>query len=450
MSTKIVVNGTTVDLGVKQEDVNAAVDVKMGDLNAILDAINNGSSPANLRDVTVAIEPSDAGSVHGAGYATDGVVMSLSADLNEGYKIDHWEKNGQVITASDRYDMTVDGNAAVTAVATTKKYVLGRDWRLVPLGDGTKVYACRRLAYGRSLYIMTVFNTDICLVSNDGITWNEQTLPISGKWFSIVFTGTKFIMQNDEPGGKWLDSTNGTTWTQRSFPNSKTSLFCVSYAENETAYFLPTSANTNAYATKDAITWREISLPLSSGNWNQTVKLGNRRIAIKANHSNDKQYLYTDDGGETWGVGEFPDYILYPRIAVFQEKIIAMSEREPVMFTSSDGINWEKTTTQEVYQPTAGVSANGTLTFKQYGGTVSSLIETTDLVNWTLHTIANSAENVAYNVQYTTYSFSDIAMFIANSRAIIVSYSTDDEPPVIPELAASANTLSLDDEEVIE
>lgn len=451
MSTKIVVNGTTVDLGVKQEDVNVAVDAKMGDLNAILNAINNGSSPANLRDVTVAIEPPDVGTVHGAGYATDGVVMSLSADLNEGYKIDHWEKNGEVITAGDRYDMTVDGNAAVTAVATNKKYVLGRDWRLVPLGDGTKQYACRRIAHGAGVYVMTVFDTDICLVSNDGITWREQALPISGKWTCISCTDGVFVMQQTMAGVNWLKSTNTTTWSQIPSPTSTHSAFSLSYSENGMMYFVASSvSDRSVYSTKDGLTWKNIEIPQIAVNWILTAKNGNRRLIIGADHATEKRYLYTDDGGETWNIGEFPDFIGSPRISVFQGKFVVLSYRTQQIFTSEDGVNWEVGSTQDTYEPSAMVSENGTLSLKHYYAKSAIMYNTVDLVNWSQYTIPNKPENLIFTAQSTSYSFPNIAMFIGLANSILVSYSTDDEPPVIPELATTANTLSLDDEEVIE
>lgn len=448
MKKRIVVNGQSVDLNVDQEEVNTAVDVKIGDLNAILDAINNGSSPSNLRDVTVALEPSEAGTVRGAGYATDGVVMSLSADLAEGYKVDHWEKNGQVITASEQYDLTVDGNAAVTAVATQKQYVLGRDWRLVPLGDGTKKYNCRRVAYGNGVYIMAVYNSNVCLRSRDGATWEERLLPITGSWYNIVFVNGKFILDNRATGEKWLTTQNGEYWSQIAPPNDTVAIASnVAYVENGNAYFVSSSSSVPfVYATTDGQTWRTVNYPQNGRAYYATAKLNGRRIMVHTN-SSSTEYLYSDDGGETWNTSNFPKLGNNLNIVVFQNKFVVVEAKGAYVLTSEDGLSWEDVSLPSGVLASAVVSSNGTLT--TFGGNYIKMYETSDLKTWTEYQVPNYSASSIYPIQ-TGEAFDTAAIVPASqTNCILVSYSTDDPLPTIPDVATTVNALGVENEEEV-
>lgn len=444
MGTKIVVDGKSVELGMTQQDIDASVDAKIGDLNAILDAINNGSSPANLRDITVVVDPEEAGTAVGGGYATDGVTMALSANLAEGYKIDHWEKNNQVITASDRYDMTVDGNAVVTAVATQKEYVLGRDWRLISLGDGSKRYDCRRIAYGNGIYVMTVYNSDICLYSKDGINWTERSLTITGGWFSVIYVNGVFIMTNHSSGGLWLKSFNGLSWTTVASPTGTS--YSTVYEHNGTAYFMPTAANVDkALTTSDGITWREITLPSSVGRWMSSAECNGRRICVNTTHASNPEYIYTDDGGETWHTASFPKLGNYRTIASFQNKFIVFLFDGGSAMVSEDGLTWSDIELPMSLGIGIAVSCNGTLTVIPNAINNAQLYKTADLENWTRYVIPNGK---LPGIQYAGYAFENISMVPINENALLVSYSTDDPIPDIPTVAAT-NSLSLDDEEEV-
>lgn len=450
MSAKIVIDGQTVDLSVSQEEIDAAVDAKVGDINAVLDAINNGSSqsPSNLRNITTAVQPEDAGTVTGGGYASDGVVMSLSANLAEGYSVDHWEKDGVAVSSDDRYDLTVDGDASVTAVATQYQYLFGRDWRFVPIGDGATKYNCRQVAYGHGVYVMAIYDstsTDSYLYSLDGISWEIKQLPISGQWYALVYSNGIFIMENRSDKNKWLKSSDGLSWNQISVP-IESAVFNVVYAKNGTAYFVSfTTSDTRVYATENGVAWRMIDLPLGQGSWMSTAELNGRRIVIASNSNAIATYLYTDDGGETWSIGTLPKLGNYRSVVTFQDKFVLISSDGNSMLLSEDGITWTDGDLPTNIPGFVRVVAGNRLSCLGSGNVIESVYETVDLSTWTSHDVPytnNRIRSVSLG-----YSFDNIAIVPLNANAVLVSYSTNDPPPEIPTLAA--NTLSLDDEEEV-
>ena len=69
--------------------------------------------------IEASVNPSNAGSVSGAGTYSHGSTATLTATANTGYAFVHWTKNGNVVSTSASYSFTVTENAAYVAHFTS-------------------------------------------------------------------------------------------------------------------------------------------------------------------------------------------------------------------------------------------------------------------------------------------------------------------------------------------
>jgi hypothetical protein len=70
--------------------------------------------------------------------------------------------------------------------------------------------------YANGLFIFPLFAQAIAMISPDGVSWTEITLPISGQWRNIKFGNGIFVM-TQASSSVYLTSIDGINWTTRSF-----------------------------------------------------------------------------------------------------------------------------------------------------------------------------------------------------------------------------------------
>lgn len=85
-------------------------------LAAVIEAIPSGGTPEGLRTITVTAEPPEGGEVSGCGVVSDGITITLTADVAEGYNFSGWQENGKTISDDSSYTFTVTEDRMLTAV----------------------------------------------------------------------------------------------------------------------------------------------------------------------------------------------------------------------------------------------------------------------------------------------------------------------------------------------
>lgn len=135
-------------------------------------------------------------------------------------------------------------------------------WQSIAYGNGVYVAAARNDGSGSS--------TDLIFSSTNGTTWTSRTLPQSSQWSTVVYGNGRFVVVSGV--GSFLDdktaySTNGTTWTQGgslvyqrrwqlAYNSSFNKFIAVGYGGSSGL-----SSNDTYYTTTDGVTWTEETLP---------------------------------------------------------------------------------------------------------------------------------------------------------------------------------------------
>lgn len=86
---------------------------------------------ASMLNVSININPEDAGLVEGAGEYAPGTNVTLTATPNEGYVFNSWTLDGEIVSTDPSYTFTVTESVSLTAnfdVVRTQQLVMGWNW----------------------------------------------------------------------------------------------------------------------------------------------------------------------------------------------------------------------------------------------------------------------------------------------------------------------------------
>lgn len=78
--------------------------------------IKRDGTPEGLRTITVAADPPEGGEVSGGGVVSDGITITLTVGVAEGYSFSGWQENGETVSEDSSYTFTVTQDRALTAV----------------------------------------------------------------------------------------------------------------------------------------------------------------------------------------------------------------------------------------------------------------------------------------------------------------------------------------------
>ena len=73
------------------------------------------ASNVNYYDITVSANPTDGGTIEGAGNYAEGAEVTLTATANTGYAFVNWTENGTSVSSDASYTFTVDGDRTLVA-----------------------------------------------------------------------------------------------------------------------------------------------------------------------------------------------------------------------------------------------------------------------------------------------------------------------------------------------
>ncbi len=126
------------------------------------DAAYVANFSANSYTITASTNPTDAGSVTGAGTFAYGSSVTLTATANAGYTFSNWTKNGTVVSTNPTYTFTVTGDASYVANFSTASYTITTTAN--PTEGGT-VSEGGTYAYGTSVTLTATANEGYTFVN---------------------------------------------------------------------------------------------------------------------------------------------------------------------------------------------------------------------------------------------------------------------------------------------
>ena len=234
----------------------------------------------------------------------------------------------------------------------------------------SSTFRVSHLLYENGRYV-SLSNDDGIRYSDDGMTWNTATHP-SGRWYGMTYNGSRFIVVGDENYNKAMYSDDGITWQ---------------------------SSNTHL-----------------SGNWTAVASdpATGRVVASGYNApSSQSQFMYSDNGGETWqycnSSGQYrqrrPDHLAFGNGIWVSPAFGSSDSYKSNAEYSTDGINWNvASNSNDNYYPEGFVFVPETNTFvallKQWNSSSQTHIGmTTNGSTWTYIENIGTSSNDAHSNQ---------------------------------------------------
>jgi len=151
--------------------------------------IQTVSIAPNSYTVTVAANPSNAGTVTGGGTYNQGQSCTVSATANTGYTFTNWTENGNVVSSNATYTFNVEGNRNLVANFTENTYTITVSAN--PSNGGTATGG-GTFTYGQSCTVTATANTGYTF-SN----WTENGNVISSNAdYTFTVEGNRNLVAN--------------------------------------------------------------------------------------------------------------------------------------------------------------------------------------------------------------------------------------------------------------
>lgn len=157
--------------------------------------------------------------------------------------------------------------------------------------------------------------------SSDGDTWTERTCPVDGNLNSVAYGNSTFVAVGVSGANeRVVTSTNGTSWTSRTFSNQAL-LERVVWDETSSLFYALGSDQTSSEAqlstSPDGITWTKRSIPgtndvttlydlYRSEGTNPLIAIGKDQAV-----GSDAEYIYSANGTSWSGPNGFSGDVFY-------------------------------------------------------------------------------------------------------------------------------------------
>lgn len=151
--------------------------------------IQTVSIAPNSYTVTVAANPSNAGTVTGGGTYNQGQSCTVSATANTGYTFTNWTENGNVVSSNATYTFNVEGNRNLVANFTENTYTITVSAN--PSNGGTATGG-GTFTYGQSCTVTATANTGYTFTN-----WTENGNVISSNAdYTFTVEGNRNLVAN--------------------------------------------------------------------------------------------------------------------------------------------------------------------------------------------------------------------------------------------------------------
>lgn len=156
------------------------------------------------------------------------------------------------------------------------------------------------VAYGNGVFVAVTSTGagNMVMRSTDGITWANQTTPVSNAWTSVCFGDGIFVaVSNTGTGDRVMTSTDGITWTSRVSASDK-GWSSVAYGNGLFVAVAFSSADINRVMTSpDGVTWTLRAAAASLG-WSAVTYGNGLFVAVSSTGTGNR--VMTSPTGVTW------------------------------------------------------------------------------------------------------------------------------------------------------
>jgi hypothetical protein len=200
-------------------------------------------------------------------------------------------------------------------------------------------YGWFSVAYGNGVFV--AFNEDLKIsgVSADGITWDTYSLPSlpvspNQDWMEISFGNGIFIIISSYNRSAW--SSDGISWNLVTIQAPTASLFWRKIKYVGSLFIAIQTGETSSYlTTTNGISWSSRSFPLTK-EW-YDIAYGNGTIVAVPNSDFYKTALYSNDG-INWSQTTTSESLVYPSVVYGNGRFMLVSGY--YSYYSLDGITW--------------------------------------------------------------------------------------------------------------
>ena len=180
---------------------------------------NSNPACVTLYTITATADPTEGGTVSGAGTYDDGTEITLTATANEGYTFVNWTKGGETVSLTPTCTLTVTEAAEYVANFVINSYDITAN--VAPVNSGT-VTGAGTYNYGASATLTATANTGYHFVN-----WTENGNPVSDDaTYQFVVNGARDLVANFAVTSADLawSADNFTAYTMIDFNNWKPTL----------------------------------------------------------------------------------------------------------------------------------------------------------------------------------------------------------------------------------
>ena len=166
----------------------------------------------NTYNVTATADPSEGGTVSGAGEYSYGESCTLTAIANEGYTFINWTENGDQVSSQAEYTFTVDGDRTLVAHFTSQGYIITA---IADPEEGGTVTGGGEYVYGSTCTLVATANENY-----DFMGWykGEDLASAQASYTFTVTTSETYVAVFS-----FNDSVKENTTISQIFPNPFTS-----------------------------------------------------------------------------------------------------------------------------------------------------------------------------------------------------------------------------------
>lgn len=187
------------------------------------------------------------------------------------------------------------GGSSAQKIARSTTGLAGSFAAVNSIDSGTAVVDC--LTHFNSLYIAGLSDGGI-ETSADGSTWADQTVPNSNARKEFATDGSILLCFSSATTDKYITSTDGAAWTERSLPASATGYRGCYCSQLEKFFAVQQQASPVLYESSDGISWSTVAN--DAGFSSTTVLVSYGRVLVAASGT---AALVSTDGGATWTRG---------------------------------------------------------------------------------------------------------------------------------------------------
>ena len=193
------------------------------------------------------------------------------------------------------------------------------------------------ITYGYETFIAVAYNSNVAVKSTDSVTWTQITLPYSYEYKSIAYGSSRFVLIAQNVNVALVSDYSGSNWIPVPLPVAGTSWQSVTYGGG---LFLAVSSNGFVGATSiDGITWTQVTLPVTTINLWKSVVYGKGKYVVSSTYSEE---VLSSNNTVNWTKGYLPPSAIplslsFPSSAYGNDTFVVVHNGSNIASVSQDG-----------------------------------------------------------------------------------------------------------------